>query len=70
MNTIYYHLRYNVYESAGSPVEKETWIEFKHRVDESNIREHLEAKHKNKVSIILCKEICLEEFEGVHSAIA
>ncbi len=70
MNTSYYHLRYNVYEPPGSPVEKEAWIKFDKRVDESEIKEHLEAKHSNKVSIILCKDVCVEEFDGVHSAIA
>lgn len=68
MNTTYYHLRYNVYEDAGAPVEKETWIKFEHQADESEIREHLATKHLDKVSIIFSKEIDIEEFEQFHSA--
>ncbi|RYE29287.1 MAG: hypothetical protein EOP48_32725 [Sphingobacteriales bacterium] len=70
MQTSYYHLRYNVYEPPGSPVEKERWIKFDKFVDESIIRVDLETKHQNKVSLILCKEICLEEFEQNHLKIS
>lgn len=70
MNTTYYHLRYNVYQHAGAPVEKETWIKFDHPVDESVMRDYLAKQHQDKVSIILFKEICLEEFEQVHSKTA
>lgn len=66
----YYHLRYNVYEEAGFPVEKETWIKFDEPADESMIKQHLETKHQNTVTIISRKEICLEEFEQVHTATA
>lgn len=66
MKKIYYHVRYNVYEPPGSPVEKENWIKFDKWLDQSAMKEFLEIKHQNKVSIILCKEICLEEFEQDH----
>lgn len=66
----YYHLRFNVYEQSGFPVEKETWTNFDESVDESQIRAFLEAEHKNKVSLILSKEICLEEFQQIHSAVS
>ena len=64
----YYHLRFNVYEPPGAPVEKETWIKFDIPLDGSQIRQHLEREHRNMVSIILCKEINLEEFDQLHSA--
>jgi hypothetical protein len=66
----YYHLRFNVYEQSGVPVEKEMWIRFDDPLDDSRIREYLEVKHKNKVSMIVSKEICLEEFQQTHSAIS
>jgi hypothetical protein len=68
MNDTYYHLRYNVYQDAGAPVEKETWIKFDDRADESVIKEYLATKHHDTISIILAKEICAEEFEQAHSA--
>lgn len=66
----YYHLRFNVYEQSGAPIEKETWTHFENARDESQIRDFLEAKHKNKVSMILSKEICLEEFQQMRYAIS
>lgn len=66
----YYHVRFNVYEQPGFPVEKETWMNFDEPLDSSRIRQHLEKEHQNTVSIILCKEICLEEFKQLHSATA
>ena len=67
MNNTYYHLRYNVYQDAGAPVEKESWIKFDDPADESVIKEYLATKHQDKVSIILAKEICKEEFEQDHT---
>lgn len=66
----YYHLRFNVYEAPGFTVEKETWINLNEPIYDTQIRQHLEKEYQNKVSIIFCKEICLEEFELIHSAAA
>jgi len=63
----YYHLCYNVYEQPGFPVKKETWINLDEPIDDSGIRKQLETEHQNKVSVIFRKEICLEEFEQIHS---
>jgi hypothetical protein len=62
----YYHLRYNVYEKAGYPVEKERWIQSDLPLDDTKAREHLEQEHQYQVSIITWKVICLEEFEMSH----
>ena len=62
----YYHLRYNVYEAAGSAVEKERWIQSTVPLNDTQAREHLEHEHQNTVSIILWKAICQEEFDLSH----
>jgi len=59
----YYHIRYNVYEEAGFPVEKEIWVMFDGPINDFKVKQHLEAEHGNFVSIIVSKEICLQEFE-------
>ena len=64
----YYHLRYNVYEEPGFPIEKERWMMFNEHVDDFQVRKGLEQEHGNTVSIIVSKEICLEEFEKNVSA--
>ena len=58
-----YHLRYNVYEDRASPVEIEKWVMFDNPQDDLTVRKHLEDEHKNTVSIILSKSICLEEYD-------
>jgi hypothetical protein len=62
----YYHLRFNVYESPGFPIEKETWINLEVPLDDWRMRQRLEKEYQNKVSIIVSKVICLEEFKKVH----
>ena len=59
----YYHLRYNVYEEPGFPVEKERWMMFDESIDDFQVRKRLEQEHGNTVSVIVSKAICLEEFE-------
>jgi quinol monooxygenase YgiN len=65
----YYHLRYNVYEDAGFPVEKERWMMFDQPSNDFQVKQHLEREHGNKVSIIVSKVISLEEFELNHQTI-
>ena len=59
----YFHIRYNVYEEAGFPVEKERWIMFDQSFNDYEVKQLLEREHGNTVSIIVSKEICQEEFE-------
>lgn len=58
----YYHLRYNVYEDAAA-VEKERWLQFNNHLDDCQVKLFLEEEHRHPVSIIMSKEICLEEYE-------
>ena len=63
----YYHLRYNVYRHPqGFPVENERWMMFEEHLDDFQMKKYLEKEHGNIVSIIVSKEICLEEFELNH----
>jgi len=59
----YYHIRYNVYEEAGFPVEKERWMMFDGPTNDFMVKQNLEAEHGYLVSVIVSKEICLQEFE-------
>jgi hypothetical protein len=59
----YYHLRYNIYEEPGFPVEKERWVTFNSTCNDHEVKEYLEREHQNVVSIIMSKVICREEFE-------
>lgn len=61
-----YHLRYNIYQSPGSPIERERWLQFDNPLNNQQVKEFLELEHGNKVSMILCKVICQEEFELIH----
>jgi hypothetical protein len=65
----HYHIRYNVYEQEGFPVEKERWVIFDGPVDDTHLRQHLEKEHSDMVSIILSKQISKEEFEGNHPSV-
>jgi len=62
----YYHIRYNIYENQGAPVEKEVWTMFETPTDDFELRRHFEDKHQSQTSIIMSKVINLEEFELNH----
>ena len=59
----YYHIRYNVYEEAGFKVEKERWMMFDGPTNDCMVKKHLESEHADTVSVIVSKEIRLQEFE-------
>ncbi|HUQ66573.1 MAG TPA: hypothetical protein VM101_10475 [Flavitalea sp.] len=59
----YYHLRYNIYPDPGFPVEKESWISISSEFNEQQVKLLLITQHQLNVSLIVCSNICKEEYD-------